>query len=86
MFKALYYKLWLRHWAHTTTAKGYPNLHVKRRYEDSSVFIDIYWSVTDKNTGRRESSYDRIGRNDIVRIISRKDRHVIQRFLRQKDN
>lgn len=78
--KKIYYKLWLRHWSHKTTCPGEPNLHVKRRYELSPVYIDLYWVITDKKTGKKSDLYDRINCHDIVNVVKRKDRHVLRYY------
>lgn len=84
MFRHVRYRVWLYIWSKRRTAEGHPEISVHRRYEYNIKFVDLYWSVTDKETGLKKSYYDRMSFHNIIHRVKREERHILQDFFSPK--
>lgn len=75
-------KLYLRCWSRRTVLCGHPDVRLKRRFEENSKFVDLYWVPYSEN--RKiicNALYVRVNWPDLYSAIKNEESVVIPREL-----
>lgn len=79
MLKKWFYKRWLRYWAGGTTLDGLPNATVKKRFDATKFYVDLYWVVKIDDLHYANQFYYREHWSHLFYNVHMNEKHVVHR-------
>lgn len=81
MFRHTRYRIWLYFWSKRKKAEGHPEISIRRSYEYHHKFVDLYWSITNKETNHKHSYYDRMSFHNIIHRVRHEERRILREYF-----